>query len=83
MILDALIGGRLRHILTDTRVYLCRNQSAPDRIWVLRRPFRIFQPLSVDNLQALCSGFLQLDGFRHFQLLNVRKLFQPTLAHFL
>ena len=74
---------RLRHILTDIRVYLCRNQSAPDRIRVLWCPFRIIQPLSVDSLQALCSGFLQLDGFRHFQLLDVRKLSQPTLVHFL
>ena len=50
----------LRHVLTDIRVYMCRNQSAPDRIRVLRRPF--IQPLSADNLQALCSGFLKLDG---------------------
>ena len=69
---------RLRHILTDIRVYLCRNQSAPDRIRVLWRPLRIIQPLSVDIIKALCSVFLQLDGFRHFQLLDVRKHSQPT-----
>ena len=65
---------RLRHILAGARVYLCCYQSAPDRIRVLRRPFCVIQPLSVDNLQALCPGFLQLDGFRQLQLLNDRKL---------
>ena len=44
---------RLRHILTGERVYLCCNQSAPDRIWVLGRPFHIVQPLPIDNLQTL------------------------------
>ena len=53
---------RLRHILPGVRVYLCLDRSALDRFfWVLWRPSRIIQPLSVDNLQVLCSGFLQLD----------------------
>ena len=65
---------RLRQILAGVRVYLCCNQSAPDRFWVLWRPFHVVQPLPVDNFQILGSDFLQVDGFRHLQLLDVRKL---------
>ena len=43
---------RLRHILTDIRAYLCRNQSAPDRIWVLPRPFFIVH-LELLNVRKL------------------------------
>ena len=50
---------RLRHILAGVRVYLCCNQSAPDRIWVLRRPFHIVQPFPGDisrlSILASCS----------------------------
>ena len=48
---------RLRHILAGVRVYLCCNQSAPDRIRVLWRPFRVNQQLPVDNLGSATSSF--------------------------
>ena len=74
---------RLHHILAGVRVNLCCNQSAPDRIWVFRRPFRIAQPLPVDDLQVLSSGFLQRIGFGHLQLFNVRKLSEWSLTDLL
>ena len=46
---------RLRHILAGVRVYLCNNQSTPDRIWVLWRPFHIVQPISRLSILASCS----------------------------
>ena len=48
---------RLRDILAGVRVHLCCNQSAPDRFWILWRPFHVVQPLPVDTFKILGSGF--------------------------
>ena len=48
---------RLRQTFAGVRVDLCRNQSAPDRIWVFQRPFRIVQPLPGDGMGSATSSF--------------------------
>ena len=54
---------RLRHILAGVRVYLCCNQFAPDRFWVLWRPFHVVQPLPVDNFLIMSSVWLLAAGW--------------------
>ena len=82
--MDALIGGVACVTSSRTHVFTCVATSLLLTAFGSSGvPFHVVQPLSVDDLQTLISGFVQLDGFRHLQLLNVRKLFQQTLIHFL
>ena len=74
---------RLYLIHMVKRVDLCRIHTAPDCSKIFRRSSRrIVQPPGVDDLLRLSPDFLQRD-FRHFQLLNVRKLLDSILTHLL